>query len=124
MKYNSIFIHEFFHNLRDGMCCGCLHTITLSNDGTAYSFGRNAEGALGLGHNNHVSLPTPISNLPKINMISCGDQFTVCVDYEGFIWSFGQNKYGQLGTGNTTDFNVPQVIQICEIDANNNFQKN
>ena len=90
--------------------CGRFHTITLSDIGTAYSFGRNNEGALGLGHNNDVSLPTPIPNLPKINMISCGFHFTVCVDYEGFIWSFGQNNFGQLGTGNTTNFNVPQKL--------------
>ena len=91
--------------------CGLYHTITLSNDGTVHSFGRNKEGQLGLGHNNHVSLPTPIPNLPKINAISCGWGFTVCVDYEGFIWSFGENEYGQLGTGNKTNFNVPQKIQ-------------
>ena len=87
------------------------HTITLSDDGTVYSFGRNGVGALGLGHNNDVSLPTPIPNLPKINMISCGGYFTVCVDDEGFIWSFGKNNYGQLGTGNKTNFNVPQKLQ-------------
>ena len=91
--------------------CGAFHTITLSNDGTAHSFGRNSEGQLGLGHNkNDVLLPTPIPNLPKINMISCGMFSTVCVDDEGFIWSFGENKYGQLGTGNKTDFNVPQKL--------------
>ena len=90
--------------------CGYEHTITLSDDGTAYSFGRNAEGALGLGHNNDVPLPTPIPNLPKINMISCGHKFTVCADHEGFIWSFGENNWSQLGTGNTTDFNVPQKL--------------
>ena len=50
---------------------------TQSDDGTAHSFGRNFEGELGLGHNYDVSLPTPIPNLPKINMISCGDYFTV-----------------------------------------------
>ena len=83
--------------------CGCHHTITLSNDGTIHSFGRNYEGVLGLGHNNDVSLPTPILNLPKINLISCGD-------YEGFIWSFGENNCGQLGTGNTTNLNVPQKL--------------
>ena len=93
------------------MACGLEHTITLSDDGTAHSFGRNTEGALGLGHNNHVALPTPIPNLPKINMLSCGGCFTVCVDHEGFIWSFGENNCGQLGTGNVTDFNVPQKIQ-------------
>ena len=94
------------------MACssGFNHTITLSDDGSVYSFGRNKEGALGLGHNNHVSLPTPIPNLPKIQMISCGAFFTVCVDHEGFIWSFGKNNSGQLGTGNKKNINVPQKL--------------
>ena len=92
-------------------CTGLNHTITLSNDGTLHSFGYNGKGQLGLGHNNNVvSLPTPIPNLPTINMISCGSNFTVCVDHEGFVWSFGENYWGQLGTGNTTKFNVPQKI--------------
>ena len=65
-------------------------SITLSNDGTLHSFGHNHKGQLGLGHKNDVSLPTPIPNLPKINMISCGSYFTVCVDDESFIWSFGK----------------------------------
>ena len=70
----------------------------MSDDGTVHSFGRNDKGALGLGHNNDVSLPTPIPNLPQINMISCGGFFTVCVDYEGFIWSFGDNDCGGFFT--------------------------
>ena len=90
---------------------GSFHTLTLSNDGTIHSFGRNEKGQLGLGHNNDVSLPTPIPNLPQINRISCGSNFTVCLDCEGFIWSFGENNSGQLGTGNTTNFNVPQKIE-------------
>ena len=94
------------------MACasGHYHTVTLSDDGTAHSFGKNDKGALGLGHNDHVSLPTPIPNLPQIKQVSCGGYFTVCVDYEGFIWSFGDNGFGQLGTGNTTNFNIPQKI--------------
>ena len=105
--------------------CGYEHTITLSDDGTAYSFGSNNFGALGydisqnsqrqldLGDNNNdedVSLPTPIPNLPKIKVISCGTFFTICVDHEGFIWSFGENNYGQLGTGNKINSNVPKKI--------------
>ena len=92
------------------VCCAAVHTITLSNDGTLHSFGNNREGQLGLGHNKDVSLPTPIPNLPQINMISCGGNFTVCVDHEGFIWTFGENNWGQLGTGNTRNFKVPQKI--------------
>ena len=91
-------------------CCGAYHTITLSNDGTLHSFGKN-KGQLGLGHNYPVSVPTPIPNLPKITQISCGFDFTVCVDCEGFMWSFGDNSAGQLGTGNKTNFNVPQKIE-------------
>ena len=91
--------------------CGYRHTITLSDDGTVYSFGGNEFGALGLGPTQNVSVPTPIPNLPKINLVSCGSCFTICVDYEGFIWSFGENYYGQLGTGNKTNFNVPQKLQ-------------
>ena len=91
--------------------CGGFHTITLSDDGIVHSFGRNGEGQLGLGHNKYGLLPTPIPNLPKINMISCGSHFTVCVDHEGFVWTFGKNDCGQLGTGNTTQFYVPQKLQ-------------
>ena len=94
------------------MACtsGYYHTITVSDDGTVHSFGHNGKGALGLGHNQSVSLPTPIPNLPKISKISCGYNFTVCVDCEGFMWSFGENNFGQLGTGNKTNFNVPQKL--------------
>ena len=90
--------------------CGSYHTITLSDDGTAHSFGRNFEGQLGLGHNNRISIPTPITKLPKISMISCGAYFSVCVDCEGFVWSFGVNNFGQLGIGNKTSINVPQKL--------------
>ena len=92
-------------------CCGSNHTITLSNDGTLYSFGNNQCGQLGLRHNYHVSLPTPIANLPQINMISCGGYFSVCVDHEGFVYSFGLNNYGQLGTGNKENFYFPRKLQ-------------
>ena len=91
-------------------CCGEYHTVTLSNDGTPYSFGYNGQGQLGLGPKDRVFLPTPIPNLPQISLISCGFRFTVCVDCEGFMWTFGSNNYGQLGTGNTTYFNTPQKI--------------
>ena len=91
--------------------CGFDHTITISDDGIPHSFGSNHYGQLGLGHNNDVSLPTPILNLPKIMQISCGAYFTVCVDHEGFIWSFGKNHCAQLGTGRTINFNTPEKLR-------------
>ena len=101
------------------MACEDLHhTITLSNDGTIYSFGRNffgrnEDGELGLGHNNDVLLPTPIPNLPQIKMISCGSFFTVCVDHEGFIWSFGEPERIEQDTKHTTHQN--NIICVCKL---------
>lgn len=91
---------------------GLRHTITLSDDGTAYSFGSNHYGQLGLGDNiERCYEPSTIPTLPKIEMVSCGALFTVCVDTEGFLWSFGFNVRGQLGTGDTQQYNIPQKIE-------------
>ena len=90
---------------------GANHTISLSDYGIVYAFGRNNEGQLGLRHTKDVSIPTPIFKLPKIGQVSCGAHFTMCLDLDGNVWSFGQNEFGQLGTGNTTNFTVPQKIQ-------------
>ena len=102
-------------------CANDTHTVFLSDDGVVHSFGVNFEGELGLGHNDSVSLPTPISILPKIMEISCGYQFTVCVDKEGGLWSFGENCNGKLGTGNTTNYNIPQKIEdippVCSVSC-------
>ena len=110
-KMKTEMVKVSFVQTKTACVSGIHHTITLSNDGTVHSFGRNDYGALGLGHRNDVSLPTPIPNLPQIKMISCGGFSTICVDCEGFIWSFGENYHGQLGIGNKTNFNVPQKIQ-------------
>ena len=114
MKYKKIISYnELFASYKVDMLCSCgfEHTVAVSNDGEVHSFGRNNKGQLGLGHNNDVSLPTPIPNLPKIMEVSCGDSFTVCIDKEGGLWSFGNNDHGQLGTGNTTNYNIPQKIE-------------
>ena len=90
---------------------GEMYTITVSEEKVAYSFGYNDSGQLGLGHNENLSLPVVIPNLPQIKMVSCGWAFTVCIDFEGYMWSFGQNNWGQLGLGNTIEFNHPQKIE-------------
>ena len=90
---------------------GYSHTITLSDHGVVYSFGRNHSGQLGLGHRNDVPLPKAISSLPKIKQVSCGSHFAFCIDEKACIWSFGKNSKGQLGTGNTTQINYPKKIE-------------
>ena len=77
-KKSEIILDPSFAQTKIACACGLSHTITLSNDGTVYSFGRNNKGQLGFeGHKQELSLPTPIPNLPKIKMVSCGARFTV-----------------------------------------------
>ena len=91
---------------------GSFHSISVSDDGEVHSFGRGDVGQLGLGHCDSVSLPSPISHLPRIKQVACGSYSSVCIDYEGFVWSFGLNNCGQLGTGNISkECIIPQKIQ-------------
>ena len=85
------------------ICCatGASHTICLSEDGIAYSFGDNYYGQLGLKQKStSQTVPTPIPNLPKIKQVSCGEYFAVLIDHENYLWSFGFNTAGQLALGN------------------------
>ena len=57
------------------MACsiGESHTIAVSNEGIAYSFGNNTYGALGIDSKNKVSIPTPIPNLPVTHWFPAED---------------------------------------------------
>ena len=94
------------------LCCtGFSHTVTISDDGTVFAFGHNNYGQLGLGHNDEISEPSRIPNLPKIKQVSCGCESTFCVDYDGYIWSFGYNGEGNpLGTGDSKHCFHPQKM--------------
>ena len=97
-------------------CCatGDKHTICLSEDGIAYSFGDNFYGQLGLNEQKQHScqnVPTPIPNLPKMKHVSCGEYFAVLIDHENYLWSFGYNTAGQLAVRNASSQKTPQKIE-------------
>lgn len=101
-----------------GCCCGCFHTICISDGGDVYSFGCNIQGQLGTGDNESRNIPYHISNLPLITKVSCGEYFTLCLDESGYLWSFGENNRGQLGIGNCESQNTPIRIKgISEISS-------
>ena len=90
------------------MACGEFHTVTLSDDGTAHSFGRNYSGVLEFTLDNSVSVPT---------LRSLYD--------DGTVHSFGRNKEGALGLGRDNDVSLPTPIpnlpQISKISCGGNF---
>ncbi len=100
-----------------GVSCGDYHTVLVKSDGTAWSFGRNDSGQLGLGNNTSQNTPQQIPTINDIIGVSCGGNHTVLVKSDGTAWSFGLNVYGQLGLGNNTNYNTPQQIPtINDID--------
>ena len=93
------------------------YTISISNDGFVYSFGKHSE--LGHGHlSNKVLLPKIIDSVMNVKSISCGSGHSVCLDTFGNVYSFGESQYGQLGdpkieiSTNVRQINLPTIKQI------------
>mmetsp|Transcript_16101 Transcript_16101/g.39186 ORF Transcript_16101/g.39186 Transcript_16101/m.39186 type:complete len:454 (-) Transcript_16101:362-1723(-) len=81
------------------------HTICVTEEGKAYSFGRNANGQLGHGDTLTRGAPTQIKALEncRITKAACGKNHTLLLTSGGEVWSCGGNTFGQLGIGKTGD---------------------
>jgi len=89
---------------------GFQHSVFLDAVGGVWSVGRGAQGRLGQGHGESVSLIQQIQDLPACLMVAAGFQFTACVTSSGDLYTFGQNQYGQLGHGHTDDLYTPHRV--------------
>eukprot|EP01127_Copromyxa_protea_P016647 TRINITY_DN4982_c0_g1_i1.p1 TRINITY_DN4982_c0_g1~~TRINITY_DN4982_c0_g1_i1.p1 ORF type:complete len:695 (-),score=59.81 TRINITY_DN4982_c0_g1_i1:38-1831(-) len=81
------------------VACGGNHSVAVTSDGTAWTWGDNRFGQLGFGHREDIEEPMPISLPTKIVSAVCGDFHTFLVDEEGEVYACGKNKNGQLGIG-------------------------
>jgi len=83
------------------------HTIAISPDGQAYSWGRNKHGQLGQGHLVSQLYPEPIDipgNAP-IAEAACGRKHTILMSRAGDLFGCGSNNEHQLGlTGSGARF--------------------
>ena len=72
-----------------------------AQDGSVYTFGRNVEGQLGLGHHHlSVSSPQRVVALGEANaQVIAGGFHTLILTAAGGVASFGRNLNGQLGVG-------------------------
>ena len=102
-------------------CLEC--SLSISNEGHVYSFGRHVKG--GHGHQEElVKVPKKIPYLKQIQSIDCGLQHTICLDRKGNVFSFGSNQYRQLGLGNLGHTHVPKIVPlppIKQISCGDNF---
>lgn len=81
--------------------CTACHSVIITEDGQALSFGRNDKGQLGLGDLVTRFEPTPVATLSgqKIISAACGKGHTLFLNDKGVVYAAGDNKMGQLGIG-------------------------
>jgi len=79
------------------------HFVALKADGTVWTWGRNAEGQLGLGDNKNKVEATK-TNMKNVIDIAAGVQHTIVLKSDGTVWTTGYNNYGQLGDRNYNSF--------------------
>lgn len=97
--------------------CGSSHTVTVTNTGQVFTWGKGSDGQLGLGDLNSQWAPCQVKFGGSTRVISaeCGVSHTVCLTDTGSLFSFGSNEYGQLGLSCSKggpDFSYPQPINI------------
>ena len=89
------------------------HSVALDAGGSAWGWGSNFAGQLGLDSStDHFGAPTRVvmPNGVRFVDVSAGLLYTLAVDESGQAWGWGHNKFGKLGDGTTEDRRAPVEI--------------
>ncbi|XP_029841774.2 X-linked retinitis pigmentosa GTPase regulator isoform X2 [Ixodes scapularis] len=81
------------------VACGDEHSVFITAEGRAFSFGSNGYGQLGLGHKNPVTRPKCIKGLKdhRVVLVACGRAHTLVATDDLKVYGFGMNTEHQLG---------------------------
>lgn len=78
------------------ICCGGMHTLSLSNTGSVFSFGCDDEGALGReADDENCFTPTEISLPAKVIQVSAGDSHSAALLEDGRLFAWGSFRVGE-----------------------------
>jgi alpha-tubulin suppressor-like RCC1 family protein len=92
------------------VAAGYSHSLAVGADGSAWSWGSNAHGELGIGNTTQSTVPVRVSVLTGVVAVAAGRYHSLALKSDGTLWTFGDNTYGQLGLGNTNDSNRPVQV--------------
>ena len=87
------------------------YSFATKTDGTAWVWGRNEGGALGLNQATSVKYSSPVQ-IPGTTWtdIQIGSTAGYGIKTDGTLWTWGENTYGALGHNNTTLFSSPTQV--------------
>ena len=93
---------------------GGSHTVVLTRGRRVYSFGAGASGRLGHGNDQDQWLPTPVSALEFVDVVSLAAGFahTAALSDSGALYTWGSGKLGRLGHGSDPDEVLPRQIAL------------
>ena len=80
---------------------------TSQTPGQLFTFGQNANYALGLGDLKNRSIPTAVGNQTTWVAIAEATQHGIGLQSDGTVWGWGRNDNGQIGFGDTRNKSTP-----------------
>jgi alpha-tubulin suppressor-like RCC1 family protein len=95
------------------VCLGDQHSGAISN-GTAYFWGANVLGQLGLGNNQNQTIPAVIPDDTAWRQLAAGAEHSCALDALGQVYCWGGNSRGQLGQGDRTSRVSPTLVVLPE----------
>ncbi|MEX2282900.1 MAG: Ig-like domain-containing protein [Gemmatimonadota bacterium] len=89
---------------------GGAHTCALTSDGSAYCWGDNSSGQLGVNSNASQTAPVRVTTTLKFASIDAGAVHTCALTSSGTAYCWGSNSHGQLGDSTTFLRSVPTLV--------------
>lgn len=97
------------------VAAGWGHTLAVSSEGKAMSWGSDNSGQLGLARQSRISAPQRVPNANMGNTstshrLAAGTYHSAMVQTDGTVWTWGDNLLGQLGDGTITAHSTPTPV--------------
>jgi alpha-tubulin suppressor-like RCC1 family protein len=96
------------------LAAGGRHSLALISDGTAFAWGNNWKGQLGIGDESTFISYTPVAvtglSDKIITQLAAGDSHSLALISDGTAFAWGFNMNGQLGDGTDFDQRTPIAV--------------
>ena len=106
---------EAFAGLRVvAVSAGLYHSLAITADGAAWSWGGGGYGRLGHGEQQRQLLPKKIEAFvgQRVVAVSAGTAHSLAITADGAVWSCGQGTFGKLGHGDEQNQLLPKKIEV------------